>query len=124
MDIPYRRRPARHLITRLLGERWERWKNVKPENLIKFIILLRITPGIPIFLQNYVLGLLSVPYLTYMAISIPITSIFIVGFVLTGGAVFEGNIGVAFLGFTVLVAATILLNLLRSKIRPGEKVRA
>jgi len=108
--------PASSIVTRLLGARWQRWKNIHPNNLRRFTVLLRITPGIPFFLQNYVLGLLGVPYLTYILISIPLNGVWVIGFVLTGGAIFEGNIGMIAAGIAILVAAGLALRLLRNKL--------
>ena len=105
--------PARAIITRLLGDRWNRWKNIHPDNLRRFTVVMRITPGIPFFLQNYLLGLIGVPYLTYLLISIPLNAIFVVGFVLTGGAIFQGNLGMIATGIAVLVAAAVALRMLR-----------
>jgi len=112
--------PARSVVTRLLGDRWQKWKNIHPDNLRRFTVLLRITPGIPFFLQNYLLGLLGVPFLTYILISIPLNGIFVVGFVLTGGAIFEGNIGMIAAGFAILAAAGLGLKLLRGKMKAAR----
>jgi len=104
---------ANGIVRRLLGERWDRWKNVHPSDLIRFTAILRITPGIPFFLQNYVLGLMSVPFLPYILISVPLNGIFVVGFVLTGGAIFEGNIGLAITGIGIIALATLVIHLVR-----------
>jgi len=112
--------PARSVVIRLLGDRWQKWKNIHPDNLRRFTVLLRITPGIPFFLQNYLLGLLGVPFLTYILISIPLNGIFVVGFVLTGGAIFEGNIGMIAAGFAILAAAGLGLKLLRGKLKAAR----
>lgn len=109
--------PARAIVSNLLGARWQKWENIHPDNLRRFTVLLRITPGLPFFLQNYILGLIGVPFLTYILISIPLNAIFVVGFVLTGGAIFEGNIGMIAAGVAILVAAGIGLRLLRGKLR-------
>lgn len=107
--------PARALIARLLGTRWDRWRSLGQKDRIRLAILLRVTPGVPLFVQNYVLGLLAVPFLPYILISVPINGVFVIGFVLTGGAIFEGHLGKAFFGVAVLVAAILVLRLLRSR---------
>lgn len=107
--------PASSIVSRLLGARWQRWKNIHPENLRRFTILFRITPGLPFFIQNYILGLLGVPFLSYILISIPLNGIFVVGFVLTGGAIFDGNIGMIGAGLATIIVATLAFRLVRSK---------
>jgi uncharacterized membrane protein YdjX (TVP38/TMEM64 family) len=108
--------PANALIARLLGSRWSQWRQVETRNLTRLAIILRITPGLPFVLQNYLLGLLGIPFRRYLLVSIPITSIFVIGFVLTGGAIFQGHTGTLVLGASLLIAATIGLHLLRAKI--------
>lgn len=112
--------PARKLVTDLLGNRWHSWKNMGHGDLIRLTVLMRVTPGVPLFLQNYVLGLLAVPYLPYILISVPINGIFVVGFVLTGGAIFDGQLGLALTGAAVLVTAFLLVRILRSRMKPGD----
>ncbi|QTN32159.1 VTT domain-containing protein [Akkermansiaceae bacterium] len=116
--------PARAIVIRLLGERWQRWKNIHPDNLRRLTILFRITPGIPFFIQNYVLGLLGVPFLTYISISVPLNGIFVIGFVLTGGAIFEGDLGMVAAGISILIAAALGLGFLRSKLKASRKIQS
>ena len=110
--------PASSLVARLLGARWDRWRSLGHTDRIRLAILLRVTPGVPLFVQNYVLGLLAVPFLPYILISVPINAVFVIGFVLTGGAIFEGRAGLALTGTAVLVAAILVLRLLRSRFKP------
>lgn len=112
--------PARRLVGRALGTRWDRWREMDRGNLIKLTVLLRITPGLPLCVQNYVLGLLAVPFPTYLAISIPINALFVAGFVITGGSIFEGKIGGAVAGVLLLAGAILLVHFLRSRLRSGR----
>jgi len=107
--------PASSLVARLLGTRWDRWRSLDQNDRIRLAILLRVTPGVPLFVQNYVLGLLAVPFLPY--ILIPLNGIYVVGFVLTGGAIFKGSLGGTFFGVAVLVAAILVLRLLRARFK-------
>ena len=83
-----------------------------------------MTPGVPLVVQHYVLGLLAVPFLPYILISVPINGVFVIGFVLTGGAIFEGRAGAAIFGVAVLVAAVVLLRLLRARVKPAKSEKA
>jgi len=109
--------PASSLVARLLGTRWDSWRSLGQNDRIRLAILLRVTPGVPLFVQNYVLGLLAVPFLPYILISVPLNGIYVVGFVLTSGAIFEGHLGKAFFGLAVLVAAILVLRLLRARFK-------
>jgi uncharacterized membrane protein YdjX (TVP38/TMEM64 family) len=113
--------PARKLVIGMLGDRWTRWENMEQADLVRLTVLMRVTPGVPLFFQNYALGLLAVPYLPYILVSVPISGIFAVGFVLTGGAIFKGQLGLAITGIAVLVAAVLLVRMLRSRMNPSNK---
>lgn len=108
--------PARRLISRILGSRWDRWRDMDRRNLLKLTLLLRITPGVPLVIQNYTLGLLAVPFVSYLLISVPINGLFVTGFVLTGGAIFEGSLGAAIAGISLLIAASIALKMIRRRL--------
>jgi len=84
-------------------------------NSLQLGLVLRITPGIPYALQNIVLGIVGMRLKPYLAVSIPITAAWTVGFILTGGALFEGRLGLAIAGMLLLVALVILTKLLRKK---------
>ena len=108
--------PARRLISRILGSRWDKWKDMDRRNLLKLTLLLRITPGVPLFIQNYTLGLLAVPFASYLLISVLINGLFVIGIVLTGGAIFEGQIGLLILGISLLIAASVALKMIRRRL--------
>jgi len=116
--------PGRTIIARILGERWERWQSMPRTNLWKLALMLRITPGVPLFVQNYATGLLGIPLLHSLAIALPISALYGSGFVLTGGAIFKGQIGLVIAGISLLAAATIAINLIRQKFaaKVGEEV--
>lgn len=108
--------PARKVVARILGTRWDKWRDMDHRNLLKLTLLLRITPGLPLVLQNYTLGLLAVPFVPYLLISIPINGLFVTGFVLTGGAIFEGSLAAAIVGLSILIAAALTIKIIRGRI--------
>ena len=86
-----------------------------PENAAKIGFMVRIAPGFPYALQNVVLGVLKMRFSTYLFVSIPVQSIYTVGFISTGGAFFEGNTGQALTAFLLLLAAILALRILRKR---------
>jgi uncharacterized membrane protein YdjX (TVP38/TMEM64 family) len=108
--------PGRKILERLLGERWQRWSSMETKDMVRLTCLLRLTPGIPLFAQNYLLGLLRVPYLTYLTCSIPLSSLYVVGFIVTGGAIFSGKLFPILTGVGILVIATVVTRMFRSKL--------
>ena len=109
--------PGKHLISRMLGKRWSRLENLPRADLYRLTCILRVTPGLPLFAQNYILGVLGVPLRPYLMISVPLNALWVVGFVITGGAVFQGRAGIAITGVCILVAGTLLIRLIRSRMR-------
>jgi uncharacterized membrane protein YdjX (TVP38/TMEM64 family) len=79
---------------------------------VKWILFVRIAPGIPLVVQNYSLGLARVRFLPYLLLSMPIQMVFAVAFILFGHAVFSGTIGTAVMGVSGAIALLILFNLL------------
>lgn len=76
-------------------------------------LLVRITPGPPFFVQNYLLGLAEMRFGTYLWISWLITFIYSTGFIVFGDAILHGKAKVAFIGLSILVAVGLGVHLLR-----------
>lgn len=89
-----------------------------PQNALRIGLIIRITPGIPFALQNVVLGVLGLPFLTYLLVSIPPQAMYTIGFVITGGAIFQGKAGLAITGILVLIAIALATKMLRSRTTP------
>jgi len=76
------------------------------------IVLLRVTPGIPFPVQNYLLGLARVRFLRYLLISMSIQGPLNAAFIVFGDALLQGKGKVAFYGISaiaVLLVGTALL---------------
>ena len=118
--------PGKNLIARLLGERWERWRMLPRNDHFKLACMLRLTPGVPLCVQNYALGLLGVPLWQSVAVAIPITGLYIFGFVLTGGAIFEGRAGLALTGISLVAVAALGLRFIakrKAKVQESESLK-
>lgn len=107
--------PAGSRIRTLLPDRWSRLFTLRAENHFRLACILRLTPGIPFFVQNYALGLCGVPLRHSLAIGLPINILYVAGFVLTGGAIFEGKLGLALAGIGLLVAVGLALRIRASR---------
>ncbi|HYD83513.1 MAG TPA: hypothetical protein VEA63_05660, partial [Opitutus sp.] len=76
-------------------------------------IVVRVTPGIPFFVQNYLLGLAGVPLGKYLLVSCIISWSYTVGFVVFGDALLHGKGKMALLAVSLLVAAAVITHWLR-----------
>ena len=74
-------------------------KQVLPEinkaNAVRLGFIVRMAPGFPYSIQNIFLGMTGMRFRTYLAVSIPTTSIYTIGFIVSGEALFKGQIGLA-----------------------------
>ncbi len=84
-------------------------------NALRLALILRITPGIPYALQNVLLGAIGMRLKPYLMVSIPITALWTIGFIVTGGALFEGQAGLAITGVLLLVALILVTRMLRNR---------
>lgn len=77
------------------------------QNAWRIASIIRITPGIPYALQNIALGVMGLPFRIYMIVSIPIQSLYSIGFIIGGGAMFKGRFGLALTALIFLVAVVL-----------------
>ncbi len=114
------RYPARRLVARLIRNFDVEIPRLPDHHVRRFTIVFRITPGLPFFLQNYILGIAEVPFRVYFVVSLLAQLVWTFGFVVSGGAIFEGEAGKAIAGICLLVVATLLTQALRKKLGAGE----
>lgn len=78
-------------------------------------LIVRLTPGPPFWLQSYVLGLLRVPLVPFLVVSMLVMAGFIVALVAGGEAAVSGNGRLAVAAAAVLVVSVAVLQLLRRR---------
>lgn len=77
------------------------------------IVLLRVTPGIPFPVQNYLLGLARARFGRYLLISFAIQGPLNSAFIIFGDALLQGNGKLAFYGISVIAFLLVGTTLLR-----------
>ncbi len=82
-------------------------------NALDLIILLRVTPGVPFPVQNYLLGLAHVPFGKYLLVSLLIQGPLNTAFVLFGDALLHGKGQVALISLLLVLALMAGTQLLR-----------
>jgi uncharacterized membrane protein YdjX (TVP38/TMEM64 family) len=92
---------------------------VKPERWVRFTLLVRLAPGVPSWIKNYLVGLARVPFGIFLGISWPIAVGYAASLILLGDAAFSRSwrelIGVALL----VMALLVLRRLARTRNRSG-----
>jgi uncharacterized membrane protein YdjX (TVP38/TMEM64 family) len=105
----------RPLLSRLAGYYGYRIPTVTKGNAVSIILVLRLTPGIPFFMQSYILGLAEVPFRLYLLASWLCTAPLIVGGVILGRGLFGGHTKTTLGGLGVIVVFITLVHWLRKR---------
>lgn len=104
-----------HQLIQRIIVRWEySIPKVSRENANKLIFVVRVS-GAPLFVQNYILGLASVPFWPYLVISMATQSLIVIGVIIFGESFLSGNGGKALAGIGILVIATVALSYFRKR---------
>jgi uncharacterized membrane protein YdjX (TVP38/TMEM64 family) len=111
------RRGIRPLVQALMIKFGYRLPEVKEGDSTDLAIIVRVTPGIPFFVQNYLLGLANVPFGRYFLISCLFNWGTSTAFVLFGDALLRGRGKMVLLAFSLLAAATAITHLARRHYR-------
>ena len=114
------RRWLRPPLARLVIRLGYRLPEVERGDATDLIVLLRVTPGPPFFVQNYLLGLAEVPFGRYLAISCAVQWSFNVAFMLFGDAVSQGRGKIAIVAIGLLAALVAGTHLVRKHLAPRK----
>ena len=106
--------PLRHFLKTRLLSKWT-LPELSERSALRLGLIIRITPGIPYPLQNVALGVMGLRFKTYLLVSLPVQSLYTIGFIVTGGAIFEGKAGLALTGVLLLVVVILVSRMLRSR---------
>lgn len=114
-------RALRPLVEKLVTRLGYKLPQVEEGDAADLIILLRVTPGVPFPLQNYLLGLARVPFGKYLLISCAVQWSFNTAFILFGDALLHGKGKVAMIGLGALLALTAGTHLVRKHYERRKK---
>ena len=108
--------PGRKRIEHLLAESEVKIPALPRNDHVRLILILRLTPGIPFFVQNYALGLLRPPFRLYVLVSILCNAPLVCGLVLSGAGLATGNLLPLLAGISLVVLAVIIAHTLRNRL--------
>ena len=107
------RKSLRPLLTHLLQRLGYKLPEVDSTDATDLLIILRVTPGVPFFAQNYLSGLANIPFVRYMLLSCLISWTYNGAFVLFGDALLHGHGRMAILAFGGILAVVAATHLVR-----------
>jgi uncharacterized membrane protein YdjX (TVP38/TMEM64 family) len=109
----YALRPALEKLVRRFGYSVPR---LTADTALNVALLVRLTPGPPLFLQCFLLGIAEMPFRLYMIVSWLCTVPWVIGGIVLGRGVLAGNFATVVVGISLLAAAAIAVRLLRRRI--------
>jgi uncharacterized membrane protein YdjX (TVP38/TMEM64 family) len=115
------RKALRPFILRLIEKLGYTMPRFDKADLTDFVVLMRVAPGVPFFIQNYILGLADAPFGRYLFISCLISWSHTTAFIIFGEALLGGRGKMVIIGislFTALAAATHLVRHHMAKAKP------
>jgi len=108
-------RALRPVVSRLLAWFDFHLPEVPAGGSWQLALIVRLTPGPPFWVQSYLLGVMRVPLLPYLVVSLLVMAGYIVALVLGGEAIAQGNGRLAFAAAGLLVVVVAVLQLLRKR---------
>ena len=108
------RRWLRPLCARLLARFGYTLPTVETGDVTDLIVLIRVTPVVPFFVQNYLLGLADVPFVRYLCVSVAIQGSLNVAFILFGDALNHGRGKMALTAAFLIAMLAVGTHLLRN----------
>lgn len=103
----------RPFLARLVARLGYKMPEVATGDATDLLIILRVTPGVPFLVQNYLAGLSDVPFGRYVGISCLVVWSYNTGFVVFGDALLHGKAKIALVSFGLLVALAAGTHLVR-----------
>lgn len=110
-------KPGRGLVEKFLAAGSFRVPDLPRDNHLRLTLLLRLTPGVPFFFQNYLLGFMRVPFGMYLPVSIGCNALISIGIVLSGAGVADGNLKPLITGVALIVVGVIVVQMVRQKLK-------
>ena len=105
--------PARRVVEKLLTAFDIKIPDLPRGDHLKLILILKLTPGIPFFFQNYLLGFLRAPFLLYLPVSILCNGLIGIGLVLSGVGIGDGRLVPALTGISLIAVGVVLTQFVR-----------
>ncbi len=90
--------------------------DLQRRDMLQVAILLRLTPGMPFPMQNYLLGLAGMPFGWYMIVSVPLNLIIGISIVIFGEAIIKGNVTLILLAICLFLVISLSIRVVRNRL--------
>ena len=109
-------KPGRGLVRWMFERAQVQVPVVAEHNHMKWLLIVRLTPGFPLFIQSYLLGFVGIAFWRYLWVSFLCSGSIACGMVLTGAGVGDGRIGPILGGVGVLVVVVVVLKVVGGRL--------
>lgn len=109
------RRALRPLLEKIFSRLGYKVPEVAPEDMMDLSIVVRVTPGSPFPVQNYLLGMAGVPFGKYVLVAFIVQAIYTPAFVLFGDALLHGKGKMVMIAMSLLVVAAVATHWVRKR---------
>ena len=110
----------RSFITDWLHRRGWSLPAVRSITSVKLTLLVRVTPGLPLFAQNYLLGIAGIPFRSYLWVSMAVQGAYAAAFVVFGEAALSGQVGMLITALLLLAAMALLFSNVLSHLKSNS----
>ncbi|MBK1876894.1 TVP38/TMEM64 family protein [Pelagicoccus mobilis] len=107
----------RPLFVRIVSRFGYSVPEVSSKSMVGVAVLLRITPGVPFPLQNYLLGLARMPLPKYLGVSLPIVWATSASIIVLGESVLTGNVQLALIAIAAAICVAFALKYWRGRLQ-------
>ncbi len=94
---------------------------VSPSNYSKITLMVRITPGLPYFIQGYLLAMGGIPFGIYFIISWVVQMCYATAIIILGKSAFQGESGMAVLGICLFLVLVIAGKIIRDRYANNDR---
>ncbi len=108
--------PGRRQVDRLLRLLDVRLPVLSTSNALRLSLLFRVTPAIPLFVQNLALGFMRVPFRIYLPVSVLAQLMYVTGFVVFGESLQSGSARLALTALGLVVIAGVVAGYVRERL--------
>jgi uncharacterized membrane protein YdjX (TVP38/TMEM64 family) len=112
---------GRGMVVRLLKLTKYSLPEFRRESDLRIVLILRLVPGFPLFLQNYLLGFLHVPFRLYLPVSLLCNGVMACGVVLSSSGIAGANFMPMISGIALIVLALVVIHSFRKRLGAGRK---
>lgn len=108
---------GRNLVVWMLKRFGREIPELNRDRGLRAVLILRLLPGFPLFLQNYLLGFLKVPFRTYLPVSVLCNGVLACGVILSSAGIASANLVPMLTGLGLVILAVVLIQAARRYLR-------